>query len=244
MSDQSFVSISGLSSSIVNLTDSFKVGVGTDSVKLAAAMTIGSANGLIQDIVVDQIPSNVAIGGSIKIGSGNVAADSDIEFLQVLNVFDTRKVIRVLRHTGIAHTSGSNVDGLNNTVSIPVKTTKFESQPNQIIYFNGPQSVGVGTTPGGAISVDTVVGGLKENVSIPTRTIRIPDHPFKTGQKITLNKRNGANRFDVGTTPLVTEFKVPHIGQNSLDVYVINKGKDNIGILTTNVGIGLSLIHI
>ena len=238
LSDQSFVSISGLSSSIVNLTDSFKVGVGTDSVKLAAAMTIGSANGLIQDIVVDQIPSNVAIGGSIKIGSGNVAADSDIEFLQVLNVFDTRKVIRVLRHTGIAHTSGSNVDGLNNTVSIPVKTTKFESQPNQIIYFNGPQSVGVGTTPGGAISVDTVVGGLKETVSIPTRTIRIPDHPFKTGQKITLNKKNGANRFDVGTTPLVTEFKVPHIGQNSLDVYVINKGKDNIGILTTNVGIG------
>jgi hypothetical protein len=36
----------------------------------------------------------------------------------------------------------------------------------------------------------------------------------------------------------VTEFKVPHLGQNSLDVYVINKGQDNIGILTTRVGIG------
>jgi hypothetical protein len=31
----------------------------------------------------------------------------------------------------------------------------------------------------------------------------------------------------------VTEFKVPHLGQNSLDVYVINRGQDNIGILTT-----------
>ena len=72
MNDQSSVSISGLSSSIVNLTDSFKVGVGTDRVGLAKAMTIGSANGLIQDIVVDQIPTNVAIGGSIRIGSGNV----------------------------------------------------------------------------------------------------------------------------------------------------------------------------
>ena len=53
-----------------------------------------------------------------------------------------------------------------------------------------------------------------------------------------MNKRNGANRFDVGTTPLVNEFKVPHVGQNSLDVYVINKGQNNIGILTSKVGIG------
>ena len=78
---------------------------------------------------------------------------------------------------------------MNNKISIPVKTTKFESEPNQLIYFNGPQSVGVGTTNGGAVDVDTFVGDLKEVVSIPTRTIRIPNHPFKTGQKITLNKK-------------------------------------------------------
>ena len=122
--------------------------------------------------------------------------------------------------------------------TIPVETTKFESEPNDIIYFNGPQSVGVGTTSGGAIEVERVTGDIKENISIPTRTIHLPNHPFKTGQKVTLNKRNGANRFDVGRTPLVTEFKVPHLGQNSLDVYVINKGRDNIGIVTTKVGIG------
>ena len=201
-------------------------------------MTIGSPGGLIQDILVSKIPNNVAIGGSIKIGSGNVDADADVEFCRVLNIFQARKILRVLRHTGIAHTSGSNVDALNNTIKIPVKTTKFESEPNDIIYFNGPQSVGVGTTNGAAVDVDRFIGDLKEVVSIPTRTIHIPNHPFKTGQKVTLNKRNGANRFDVGRTPLVTEFKVPHLGQNSLDVYVINKGPDNIGILTTNVGIG------
>ena len=145
---------------------------------------------------------------------------------------------RIQRHTGIAHTAGSNIDVLNNSISIPVKTTKFVSEKNDIVYFNGPQSVGVGTTSGGAINVDRIIGDIKETVSIPTRTIHIPNHPFKTGQKVTLNKRNGANRFDVGRTPLVTEFKVPHLGQNSLDVYVISKDKDNIGILTTRVGIG------
>ena len=50
-------------------------------------MTIGAANGLIQDIHVNQLPTNVAIGGSIKIGSGNVASDADVEFLQVLDIF-------------------------------------------------------------------------------------------------------------------------------------------------------------
>ena len=178
-------------------------------------------------------PNTISIGGSLRVGSGNT---SDVETLRVLNVYDLRKVIRVQRHTGIAHTLGSNVDVLNNRISIPVKTTKFTSEVNDIVYFNGPQSVGVGTTSGGAINVDRVTGEIKETVSIPTRTIHIPNHPFKTGQKLTLNKRNGANRFDVGTTPLVTEFKLPFLGANSTDVYVINKGENNIGLVTSRVG--------
>ena len=43
LNDQTCVSISGLSSSIVNLTDSFNVGVKTDFIGLAKTMTIGSA---------------------------------------------------------------------------------------------------------------------------------------------------------------------------------------------------------
>ena len=68
--------------------------------------------------------------------------------------------------------------------------------------------MGIGTTPGGAIDVDRIVGDLVEVVSIPTRTIHIPNHPFKTGQKLTLNKRVGANRFDVGTTPLSNRIQI------------------------------------
>ena len=138
LNDQTSVSISGLSSSIVNLTNSFKVGVKTDTIGLAKTMTVGSVGGLIQDIYVTEIPNTIAVGGSLRVGSGNT---SDTESLKVLNLFPLRKVIRVLRHTGIAHTLGSNVDILNNRISIPVKTTKFESEVNDIVYFNGPQSV-------------------------------------------------------------------------------------------------------
>ena len=201
-------------------------------------MTVGAANGLIQDIYVTKIPNSVAIGGSLRVGSGNVNNANDIETLQVLNIYRLRKVIRVLRHVGIAHTLGSNIDVLNNKISIPVQTKKFDSEVNDIIYFNSAQSVGVGTTPGGATSVDRIVGEIVERTSIPTRTIHIPNHPFKTGQKLTLNKRVGANRFDVGTTPLVTEFKLPFLGANSTEVFVIDKGENNIGLVTTRVGIG------
>ena len=233
MKDQTCVSISGLSSSIVNLTDTFKVGVSTSRITLLSTMQSATA-GLIEDISVSSIP-RVAIGSSVRIASGDATNE---EIVRVLNVFEGNKVIRVFRNVGAAHTAGSNVDILNNSITIPVKTKRFLSQTNDLVYFNPAQSVGVGTTVGGAIDVDTFIGGLKKTVSIPTRTIRIPNHPFETGQKIILNKRNGANRFDVSNTPLQTQFKLPFTGQNSTEVYVIDKGPDNIGLVTTRVGIG------
>ena len=229
LNNNSSISISGLNTSIVNLSGSFSIGISTDTIGLARTMSTGSSNGKIEDIFVTDIPNTVAIGGSLRVGT---------ETLKVLNVYDTQKVIRVLRHTGVAHTLGSNIDVLNNRISIPVKTTKFVSKIDDIVYFNGPQSIGIGTTAGSATTVEYVVGETKQNLSIPTRTIHLPNHPFKTGQKVKLNKKSGANRFDVGRTPNVSEFKVPHVGNDSIDVYVINKGEDYVGILTTKVGIG------
>ena len=101
-------------------------------VKLAPD-TVGSVAGLIQDVILTEIPNSLSVGGSIRVGSGNT---SDTEELKVLGIFPRENVVRIQRHTGIAHTAGSNVDALNNTISIPVKTTKFESEPNQLIYFN------------------------------------------------------------------------------------------------------------
>ena len=84
-------------------------------------MTINYAGGLIQDIF--DIGSKFScIGGTLRIGSGNVSNANDIENLQVLNVYPLRKIIRVLRHTGSNSWLGSNIDVLNNQISIPVQT--------------------------------------------------------------------------------------------------------------------------
>ena len=233
LNDQDHVQISGLSSSIVNLTNSFKIGISTDTIGLAKTMSVSNAAGTVQDIFVTDIPNTVAVGGSLRIGTG-----SDTEIVRVLNLFDRQKAIRIERHAGVAHTFGSNIDVLNNRISIPVKTKKFDSEVNDVIFFNGPQSVGVGTTAGGAIEVQNFIGEIVEQLSIPTRTIHIPNHPFKTGQAVKLNKRNGALRFDVGTTGLVNEFKLPFVGQNTTEVFIINKGENYVGLVTTRASVG------
>ena len=226
------VSVSGLSTTILNLSNSFSVGVSTNSIGLAKTMNLGSTNGIIEDIFVTDIPNTVSVGGSLRVGQ---------ELLRVLNVYDIRKIIRVQRNEagsiGIAHTAGSQIDVLNNRITIPVKTKKFKSKLNDIIYFNGQQSVGIGTTPGSAHTTEYVVGEIKENVSIPTRTIRIPNHPFKTGQKVSINKRSGASRFGVSDTGAVQTFQIPETGQ-SQDVFIINKSEDYVGLVTSNIGIG------
>ena len=109
------------------------------------------------------IPKIVSAGSSVRIGSGNTIVTETVE---VLEVFPINRGLRIRRNVGVAHTAGSNVDFLNTEVSIPVRTKKFESFDNEKIYFNGPQSVGIGTTTGSAIQVNRFVGTPRSDFSI------------------------------------------------------------------------------
>ena len=86
-------------------------------------MTTGSAAGLIQDLYLTEVPTEISIGSTFRVGSGNV---TDVEEVQVLNLFDGN-VVRILRNTGIAHTLGSNVDFLNNLGMSYANIYKFKN---------------------------------------------------------------------------------------------------------------------
>ena len=231
LNDQDNVVISGLSTNIVNLTDSFKVGVKTDTIGLAKTMAVNNnAAGVIEDIYVNQIPDTVSIGGSIRIGS---------EAAKVLTLFDVNKVIRIRRfNTGIAHTYGSNIDVLNNKISIPVRTERFNSKPNDIVFFNSTQQVGVGVTSGSAITRDYHIGETKIEVPIPTRTIYLPNHPFITGQAVRFAMNPGATPFTARGGEHSTTFNLPDATTSFSDVFVINKGENYIGLVTQRSSIG------
>ena len=227
LNDKDVISVSGLSSSIVHLTDSFSVGISTNRIGLAQSMTSNAiVAGRVDDIYVNVIPDTVSIGSTLKI-------DQD-ELVKVLNIFDMGSILRVKRFgPGIAHTYSSSIDILNSHISIPVKTKKFESKLNDKVYFNASQAVGTGVTVGGGITKEYRIGDTISEVAIPTRSIYLPNHPFETGQKLIFSKRGTANSLIVGDTEeAVLNFSLPNVTTDRSTVYAINKGQNYVGLVT------------
>jgi len=227
------VIVSGLSSSITGLDGVFRVGIPTANISLFKAMTSTPGEN-IEDIYVSTIPNNISVGSSIKI---------DNEILTILNIYPEGSILRVKRHTvGAAHTLSSPISILNNRFDIRVEVPYFESSVDDMVYFNGIQSVGIGTTSGIQIQTSYTVGEATNLISIPTQSIYIPNHPFKTGQKVILSKHPAATPFIVGNDPPTIAnpagitFNIPNVLTQQSTVYVIKKSKDYIG-LTTQVGL-------
>ena len=153
----------------------------------------------------------------------------------------SKKLFVFLEITGAAHTFGSNVDLLNNQVSIPVKTKRFDSEINDVIYFNAPQQIGIGVS-GEASSTNYFVGETIKSISIPDRQIYLPNHPFVTGQKVKLNVPAVSNRqinVAISTDPndANANFSIPFDSSDtSIDLFVIKKSENYIGLSTVGIG--------
>ena len=236
------VLVSGLSTSITFLADTHKIGFATETVGLAKTMSAFTGAtpsvGVFEDIFVSNIPT-VSVGNTITVFS-----DLGTEELRVLNNFNNG-VLRVQRFgeapngtTGVAHSFGSELNVISDRVKLPVKTKKFDSERSDVVYFNPSEAVGVGITDGGAISKVITVGITTSEISIPTRAIYLPNHPFKTGQKVTLSKGAGnPSSFTVGMNNVNSNtFFVPDPTTKETELYVINKGANYIGLVTETVG--------
>ena len=218
--------VTGLSTSILNLNGLQKVEVNQDQVVLFKNISSNGTPGIVEDIYVSNIPNTISIGSSIAI---------DSEIFSVLNKFEENSVLRVLRNVGSAHSISTSVTILPNNLSIPVKLDYFDSKLNDVIYFNPTSSVGVGTTLGASITLNYNIGETIKEISVPTQSIYLPNHPFKSGQLVTFNMLNGSTPLSVSNTSNGSTFSLPLSG-NSQDIYIINKGNDYVG-LTTNIGL-------
>ena len=227
--DTDTVVVSGLSTSVDALASSFTVGFSTESVSLAKTMTgysgVVAEEGKYEDIFTSRDFSNVSIGNSIRIVS-----DEGTEIVKVLNDFNNG-ILRVQRSgsIGTSHNAGGKLELLNDRIVLPVKTKQFDSKRNEIVFFNALQSVGVGTTPGGAVEKTFLVGDTNVTVNIPTRQIRIPNHPFKTGQKVKFEKNpfSGVDEIIAADNSGDTGYFIP---SDVSEFYIIDKGKDYIGL--------------
>ena len=217
------IAISGLSTFVSNLSKVHKIGVSTEATKLASQVESNSVVGLVTDIFVINIPQSVSTGTTVSVGS---------ERMSVLGTYPENKVIRVLRGlVGSSHTVGSDVIVSPDKFTLPVKTDYFVSKKNDKIFFNSVQSIGVGATPGISIDNQYFIGDKYNQVSVPTQSIYIPNHPFQNSQEVTFERVPGSQAFTVSDEPSSTQYSIPRSG-NSDTLFVINKSKDYIGLCT------------
>ena len=219
--------ISGLSTYVSGLTKLHKIGVTSESTKLVGEVAANSTVGFVTDIFVVNIPSSVAAGTTVAIGT---------ERLSVLRTYPENKVIRVLRGiTGSAHTAFTDVFLSPSSFTLPVKAPYFDSSVDDKVFFNSIQSVGIGTTTGSSSSRGYFVGDRHRTISVPIQSVYLPNHPFKTGQQVTFERVSGSQGFTVSTAENTATFSIPQSG-NTETLFVVKKSPDFIG-LCTQVGL-------
>ena len=220
--------LSGLSTDIkstsgVSLIGNHRVSaISTESTVLYKQMSSNSVAGVVTDIFVYKTDV-ISIGSSIGIGT---------EKLLVLNKFDDRNILRVERGiTGTGHTLSSKVNLIPSFFDISFKSNFFNSKVDDVVYFNPRQSVGIATTVGITSSITVSVGDTSSSVSVPAQSIYLPNHPFKTGQRITF-KTDGNSVLEVSRDGSSGQsFNIPFSG-TSQTLFAINKSPNYIGIVT------------
>ena len=217
------VVISGISTDIPKLNRSHIVGVTSEKARLALELEANNTAGFVTDLYVSTMPSRVAVGATLGIGT---------ETLTVLGTYPSNKVIRVLRGlTGTAHSAFTSVSFLPDTFSIPISVPYFESSENYKTHFNPTQAVGIGTTLGASSTKKYQIGNRQFDVDVPYQSIYLPGHALKTGQEITFEKVAGSNAINASSEADSSLFTLPRSG-NSDTLYVIRKNSDYIGLST------------
>ena len=231
--DKNVVLVSGLSTSIARLEGSKTIGISTETIGLASTMSAygGGQGPLTESIYVSGSLSNVSIGNSIRI----VSSDGE-EIVRLLNNYGdgTFKIKRFGVGPGVAHSLGSNLNPISDEILLPVKTSNFKSYRNDLVYFNARRQVAIGVTIGGSVNLDAIElpDGSYKQVSVPTRQIYLPNHPFKTGQKVKLSLPSGATPISASQEASSTTFFLPDQSTRESEVYIINRGPNYIGIAT------------
>jgi len=212
-----YVSVSGFTTSVLSQLN----GISRISVKEipnVAITTEITASGVSTDIYVTNIPNSVSSGSSINIGN---------ETLSILNVYSEKNILRVKRgNVGTVHTVGTAVTFKNYVFDIEKSIPYFDSNKNIKVYFNPKESVGLGTISGKFTNIVFNIGEEAINLSVPTQSIFLENHPFKNNQKVKFERGINDN-IQVRSTPTGTNFNLPP------NLYIVNKSKDTIGLKTS-----------
>jgi len=194
-------------------------------VGLSSDIDIVQITGSTTDIYVSDY-SGFEVNDYIGIGS---------ERLQIVRINQSNSTITANRLENV----GFHTVGIDSVRLLPKKfyfsdvTLPTYLRENAPVYFNPKTLIGFGT------QINNYVLPDQSNITVPAKSIYIPNHNFYTGQQIVYNVGFAGSSVYVSNIPdSVASFPLP----NNTTLYVVNKGKDFIGIstlgFTTSSGIG------
>jgi len=224
LTSEDVVEVTGLSTHVANLNGIHQIGFTTYKASLINAVAANAVPGVVQDIYVSDIPENIRSQSNIGIGT---------EVLTILDIFRPQNLLRVSRGiVGSAHTESTTVFYKPIEFQIPLKGNYFDSSINTKRYFNPLQTVGLGTAVGIGSTLSYSVGGITTTISVLTKSIYIPNHPFYDNQQVIFGKDSSSSSLGISTLTDGSYFNLPLSGDTQT-VFISSKSKDTIGIRTT-----------
>ena len=225
--NNNLVNISGVTTSVRFLGNTYNIGVNTNKYSLDVGVGTAGATGVVTFFAVNGLNESVREDDIYQVGS---------EQVRILSVDRSNFRLRVLREaTGAAHTATSTLAELPRQFTFKSSVeedTKFNA--NRSIYFNPVEALGLGVAAG--VGIGTTIsfsnpGAGKSEIFVPQRSIFLPQHGLKTGDL--LKYEHNGDSIGVSTNGS-TIFYLP----NNQTVFVARLSPDLIGISTVKLGIG------
>jgi len=163
------------------------------------------------------------------------------EQVKILNIDPISSRIRVLRNQngtlGISsYPVGTALTEVSRKLYFTYKVeNEYGSKLNKELYFNPIESLGIGTTAGPGISTTLTFsnpGVGATQISIPTKSIYIPNHKLESGDEL-IYSFNGGTSISVSNDGIAS-----YSLSNNSTVYATKLTSDLIGISTYPVGLG------
>jgi len=248
------VQVSGMSTTSSRL-DRKSYNIGISSTKLIVSEGIGTvaSTGLVTFFSVRgklPLPSsnlnslNLRENDILQVGVGTI-----MEEVKVLNIDAENSRIRVLRNQndledgviGASHTIRTTIVEDPRKFKIDVGfTTEFDNRVNLEYYFNPAEAVGVASTAGPGIGTTVSIsnpGGGRNSIFIPSRSIFLPNHKFKTGDVVTYH-RNTGNPIGISTNRNNASLTVQSATlTENVPLFLVKLSDSLIGLSTVRVGL-------
>jgi hypothetical protein len=227
ISNNDVISIKSLNHNKFSLQNTFKVSVLSEKYTLNTDVNVSGITGIVTYI-------NLYGNLDFPYLRENDILQIDNEKVKVLNIDKRSSRLFVERayggSVGSYHTVGAAISEVTRKLSFSAKIKDFNNSfYNRELYFNPSESIGIGL---GSTITFSSPGVGPTSIFVPTKSIYIPEHNLKTGEKLTY-KINGGTEITVSTNGITTSLL-----RDNTTVYAVKYSNDLVGLSTEKVGVG------